>query len=54
MKALRPRKRTEATPSLEHRVERLFRIALNFNERFVAIETAIQRLQNRKSADTVG
>jgi hypothetical protein len=31
--------------SLEHRVDtRLFTIALNFNERFIAIETALAKL----------
>jgi len=34
----------EATPTLEHKVERLFLIAHNFNERFVAIETALGRM----------
>jgi hypothetical protein len=31
----------EATPTLEHRVDRLFTIAMNFNERFIAIEQAL-------------
>jgi hypothetical protein len=34
----------EATPTLEHKVERLYLIAHNFNERFIAIETAIAKL----------
>jgi hypothetical protein len=47
MRALRPRKpKTQATPTLEKQVERLYLIAHNFNERFIAIETAIARLQN--------
>jgi hypothetical protein len=47
MKPLRPRKpKSEATPTLEKQVERLYLIAHNFNERFVALETAIARLQN--------
>ena len=38
--------KTEATPTLEHRVDRIFNIALNFDARFVALEQAIARLQN--------
>jgi hypothetical protein len=31
----------EATPTLEHKVERLYLIAHNFNERFIALEQAL-------------
>jgi hypothetical protein len=60
------RKRKLAVPSLEHRVDRLFTIAFNFNERFLAIETALARMtapavksprsrkSSQKSADTIG
>jgi hypothetical protein len=41
--------KSEATPTLEHRVDRLFNIAMNFNERFVAIEQALARLQSAES-----
>ena len=35
------RKRKQAVDSLEHRVERLYTIAVNFDQRFIAIETAL-------------
>jgi hypothetical protein len=35
---------------LEHKIERLYLIAHNFNERFIALETAIARLQNITAA----
>jgi hypothetical protein len=56
----------EATPSLEHRIDRLYTIAMNFNERFIAIETALAKLTapaikstrvrkpSQKSADNIG
>jgi hypothetical protein len=37
-------KKSEATPTLEHRVERLYLVAHNFNERFIALETALAKL----------
>jgi hypothetical protein len=63
MKSLRPRKpKTQATPTLEKQVERLFTIAMNFNERFIALEMAVDRLQkqlqqatdHRSNAATIG
>jgi len=48
----------ESTPTLEHRVTRLFTICMNFNERFLALETALARItaaeatpRTKKSAD---
>jgi hypothetical protein len=42
--------KTEATPTLEHRVDRLFTVAHNFNDRFVAIEQALAALTNSAPA----
>jgi hypothetical protein len=46
MSARRAKPKAQATPELVAAVNRLYRIALNFNERFVACEMAIFRLQN--------
>ena len=43
-------RRVPAEPSLEHKVERLYTIAMNFNERFVALEAAVARLQTNPAS----
>jgi hypothetical protein len=45
MKGGRVWPKSEAAPTLEHKVERLYLIAHNFDARFVALEMALARLQ---------